>query len=414
MNDSSVDFQLKSQEAQFRVPYELLRKNIKDIQKLDEKQFRKMDELIKEFDKLEGDKKKSKLQQIINSMKLYEKKVQARYEVEQEMISRIRARINKLIELKKIKSLNDQDKLLNWYKDQTNLLIVDYLLRNNQDIDADNPGLLLLKELKFEKLIDYDIILNSNKISNSILINHDLLPLINWIQENKSYLKKTKSNLEFQTRFQEYIEFVKINELSQALKIFNTHLYQFTKSNFNEIKLGSGLLMIDIESFKSNINPHFKKYSNLLSNDRYKYLNDLFLEIYYKIYGIPQNDPLLIYLSIGISSLKTKSCKCSSNKVEDLNFENLLKKKMSSNNKSNNNCPVCSLELNDLSDQLPYSHNVKSSLFDNPVMLPNGNIFDKLRLIQFSKELNLDEKSVKDPITSEIFKTQDLVTMFPT
>jgi macrophage erythroblast attacher len=427
LDEPSVDFHLRTQQANFRVPYELLRKNIKDIQKLDEKQFRKIAELTSDLSKNDVDKK-AKLRQIIASMKHYEKKMRARYDAEQELISRIKTRIAKLTELKTLKEAISADKdhkdadvnrerLLSWYRDQTNLLIVEYLLRNNVT-KGDNPGLALLKDLKFDELVDSDIILKSNQISNSILLNHDLIPLIGWIQENKSYLKKTKSSLEFQSRFQEYIEFIKKGEISSALSIFNSHLAGFTRTNFEEIRLASGLLIFLHDDCLTE-EPKLKKYVDLFSEERYKYLSDLFLEIYYKMYGIPQDDPLLVYLSVGISTLKTKSCKCASTDKEDLNFETLLKKKMNQredpSNPNNHNCPVCSLEMNQLSEQLPYSHNVESFLFDNPVMLPNGNIFDKTKLISYTKGLKtLAEDELMDPITSTTFKIDDLVTMYPT
>lgn len=428
LNEPSVDFHLKLQEGSFKIPYEAIRRNFKSVQKLDEKQFKKLDELYKDFNKATTKKEKLiKLKQVITSLKQFEKKIQTKVKIENELVSRIQHRLDKLNELKELKQLSisdekngvnaiNQDKLLNWYRDQTNLLIADYLLKNSHLIDQ-NPGLLLIKTLGFEKLIDSDIILVSNRISTSIL-NKNLDNLIHWIDENKSHLKKIKSNLEFETRFQEYIELIKQNEMNNAIKLFNTHLSQFTKSNFNEIKLASGLLIF---AKKAQLHPNssnFTKYNTLLSSKRYTYLSDLFLKIYYKMHGISEDDPLLIYLSLGISALKTRSCQC--NPIsKPLNFESILNKKLSTGKEDLNNpsniCPICSLEFNQLSSQLPYSHNVKSYLFDNPVMLPNGNIYDKEKLVNFSKNLTiLNENEVKDPVTTEIYTVDDLVTMYPT
>lgn len=427
LNEPSVDFHLKLQEGSFKIPYEAIRRNFKTVQKLDEKQFKKLDELYKDFNNAPSKKEKVlKLKQIIASLKVFEKKLLSKTKVEKELVSRIQHRLNKLNELKELKQLSidekngvnaiNQDKLLNWYRDQTNLLIADFLLKNSHLIDK-NPGLLLIKTLGFEKLIDSDIILVSNRISTSIL-NHDLGNLIQWIDDNKSHLKKIKSNLEFETRLQDYIELIKKNEMHNAIKLFNTHLSQFTKTNFNEIKLASGMLIF---AKKAQLHPkssNFAKYNTLLSPNRYTYLSDLFLKIYYKMHGISEDDPLLIYLSLGISALKTRSCHCSDS-VKPLNFESILNKKLSSGKEDHNNpsniCPICSLEFNQLSAKLPYSHNVKSYLFDNPVMLPNGNIYDKEKLINYSKNLTiLNENEVKDPVTAEIYDVDDLVTMYPT
>lgn len=428
LNEPTVDFHLKLQEGSFKIPYEALRRNFKTVQKLDEKQFKKIDELYKEFNKASSKKEKlAKLKQIISSLKIFDKKIQSKVKVENELVSRIQCRIDKINELKELKDLSitdgnngtntiNQDKLLNWYRDQTNLLIADYLLKNSHLID-NNPGLLLIKTLGFEKLIDSDIILVSNRISTSIL-DQKLDNLIQWIDENKSYLKKIKSNLEFETRFQEYIELIKKNEMHNAIKLFNTHLSQFTKTNFVEIKLASGLLIFAKKAQMQPKNPNFAKYNTLLSTTRYEYLSDLFLKIYYKMHGISEDDPLLIYLSLGISALKTRSCQCSKS-TKALNFESILNKKLSSGKEDQNNlsnlCPICSLEFNQLASQLPHSHNVKSYLFENPVMLPNGNIYDKEKLIGYSQNLTiLNENEVKDPVTAEIFTLNDLTTMYPT
>lgn len=428
LNEPSVDFHLKLQEGSFKIPYEAIRRNFKTVQKLDEKQFKKLDELFKDFNKPLSKKDKiAKLKQIISSLKVFEKKILSKVKVENELVSRIQARLEKLNELKELKQLSltdektgtnaiNQDKLLNWYRDQTNLLIADYLLKNSHLIDK-NPGLLLIKTLNFEKLIDSDIILVSNRISTSIL-NQNLENLVQWIDDNKSHLKKIKSNLEFETRFQEYIELIKKNEMHNAITLFNTHLSQFTKTNFNEIKLASGLLIFAKKAQLQPTNPNFTKYNTLLSAQRYTYLSNLFLKIYYKMHGISEDDPLLIYLSLGISALKTRSCHCSTS-TKPLNFESILNKKLSSGKEDHSNpsnvCPICSLEFSQLSSQLPYSHNVKSYLFDNPVMLPNGNIFDREKLITYSTNLTiLKENEVKDPITAEIFYVEELVTMYPT
>lgn len=428
LNEPTVDFHLKLQEGSFKIPYEAIRRNFKTVQKLDEKQFKKLDELFKDFNKpLPKKDKIAKLKQIISSLKTFEKKILAKVKVENELVSRIQARLDKLNELKELKQLSltdektgtnaiNQDKLLNWYRDQTNLLIADYLLKNSHLIDK-NPGLLLIKTLNFEKLIDSDIILVSNRISTSIL-NQNLENLVQWIDDNKSHLKKIKSNLEFETRFQEYIELIKKNEMHNAITLFNTHLSQFTKTNFNEIKLASGLLIFAKKAQLQPTNSNFTKYNTLLSAQRYTYLSNLFLKIYYKMHGISEDDPLLIYLSLGISALKTRSCRCSTS-TKPLNFESILNKKLSSGKEDHNNpsnlCPICSLEFNQLSSQLPYSHNVKSYLFENPVMLPNGNIYDREKLVTYSTNLTiLKENEVKDPITAQIFYVEELVTMYPT
>lgn len=417
MNDQTVDFQLKLQEPSFKIPFESMRKNFKAVQKLDEKQFKKFEtDFRARLGKCSTRTEQIKvLRLMISNFKAFERKLQARIKAEDELVERIEARISKFSQLKDIKSDFSEDKLLNWYRNETNLLVIDYLLRNNRDlalvdkISAEDDFFTKLHP-NYKKLIDYDILLTANRIANSITLNRDLGELVSWITDNKSFLKKIKSNLEFETRLQQFIELIVAKDFAGALKAFKQHLTPFTHTNFNEIKLASGLLIFSEKlnpSSPHHANSSFSQYRKLLSASRYNYLSDLFLNIYYKMYGIPKNDPLLIYLSIGISSLKTHQCLVDVNITD---FNELLSKKLS--NVESTSCPICSLEMNQLAKNFPYSHNIKSYLFDNPVMLPNGNIFDKFKLLRFSEIY--DNVEVKDPITSEEFSYSQMVTMFPT
>lgn len=414
LNEPSIDFHVRLQESSLKIPLESIRRNLKGLQKLDEKQFKRTEELVKEVKSCEDkNAQKAKIKQLVNSLKSYEKRMKQAVEQEQNLHQRIIKRVQKLEELQALKESPDtkaeasENRLLKWYRDQTNLLVADYLLKNDRNIES-NSGLLLLKNFQFEDLVDSDIILLSNKIS-SLILKKDLSALVQWINDNKSFLKKIKSTLEFETRFQEYIELIKTADFSGALKLFNEYLVQFTKTNFREIQLATGLLIFSNKAKAQQTNPNFRQYNILLSADRYNFLSDLFLKIYYKLHGIPEDDPLLVYLSIGISSLKTRSC-LSSADHQALSFESILNEKLSRpEHLEQGACPVCSLEFRQLNSLLPYSHNVQSHLFESPVMLPNGNVYDRNILIS---AYSLGD-SVTDPLTFETFGLDEMTTMFP-
>lgn len=417
--EPSVDFHARLQESSLKIPVESMKRNIKGLQKIDEKVFKKTDDLVKEMAKCKTkEAQRQKLKQIVASLKTHEKKVKSKIEVEKNLQTRIRKRLDKLEELKRLKDsgaaihdLNDT-RLLKWYRDQTNLLVADYLLKNDHNVDS-NSGLLLLKSFHFEDMIDSDIILLSNKISSHIL-NKDLGVLIQWINDNKSYLKKIKSRLEFETRFQEYVELVKSSDFSGAIRLFNDYLIQFTRTYFRDIQLATGLLIFAKKAQCNVGNVNFQRYNALLSADRYTYLSDLFLSIYYKMHGIPEEDPLLVYLSVGVSSLKTRSC-LTSHETDVMSFDHILAEKLSTDDHfEQSSCPICSLEFRQLNSLLPYSHVVQSHLFETPVMLPNGNIYDKAKLLAFSKGSNPQGDEIVDPIKLESFTTADMITMFPT
>ncbi|KAH3684526.1 hypothetical protein WICPIJ_004497 [Wickerhamomyces pijperi] len=499
IHDPNVDLQIKLQSYSYRIPLEMIRQNFKTIQKLEERQLKKLEEFKKSLKSSKTPEQTSSIKKsLITSLKLFEKKLTRQVKIEEELLSRINARAEHLAKLKPLQEAYQtspseitKDELLNWYRDQTNLLIITHLLKESNDpnvSDEDKLGLKLMKSLHMEKLVDYDVLTQASRISQDIK-RGKLTSLITWITENKTYLTKIRSELEFQTRFQEYIELIKNDKTKEALAVFQNHLSSFAKTNFDEITQASSLLVINpgsLESLKTknhskydthrepyypslfrNQESHntFSQYLHFFSPDRYESLSEIFQTVYYELHGIPKSDPLMVYLSIGISALKTKSCQCPEIKKSSpiASFEDILREKLqpksdtcqhSASVEENStatiinsirpqipSCPVCSLEFRGLASTLPYAHNTKSSLFENPIMLPNGNIFDRERLIGFtrayltaiktqkidlsghedeyylqtdvSKSYPTGLRGVIDPIEGVWYDCSDMVTVFP-
>lgn len=86
----------------------------------------------------------------------------------------------------------------------------------------------------------------------------------------------------------------------------------------------------------------------------------------------------------------------------------------------NNKCPVCSDSFAKMSESLPYAHHTESKLFENPIMLPNGNIYDSKKLKELAVKLkesnlcNLNENEIMDPIDKRIYPADEFITMYPT
>lgn len=533
ISEPTVDFHLKLNEQSFHIPNELLKKNVRLVNKLIERETKKLQLLFKELDVLLiANEDKSgiiKLNEIIRTVEVFEKKLHKRVNIECELLQRIQYRINYYQSLDRLKQGGDRDGLIAWYQKYTNLLIGDYLTRNGACYDKElkeedqqastwssmsssgtdvtmnddhsiksklksgsissaevskqglyglkveqkfNAGVEFLKQQKLENLLDYDILLAANKISKSLTLDHNLSPLIEWIKENKSYLNNKSSTLEFETRFQEYIEFLKLEDYTNAISCFQQYLVHFIYSNFEDLKLASGLLVfiksckerkpdyatsrekktpgnlfptlkntddcynyffhkraptnssksrpMSLDDFKvkhfSN-NMDFACYMELLDDKRWEKLNELFLREYYSMYGISYHDPLLIYLSLGISTLKTKDCLHVSPPMvsENVELEQYLEKEV-----VRNTCPICSEEFSPIAKDLPYAHHIQSKLFENPVMLPNGNIYDSKKLRALASRLNkkmlysLEDHQVMDPIDRKVYSETDFITMYPT
>lgn len=503
MGEPSINFHIQTQMNLFKIPVELIKKNFKGIQKLVEKQKKQVTEdiaQIKQNPNLPPKDKLIRIDGLIKSFDNYQKKLKVLISKDEELRSRLNARLENLSLLSQYKltnnnnddtSVNDKgteeekdshvrktveeigldlhnNNLINWYRVQTNLLIVDYLIKSNTSNDT-NIGISLLKSLaekdeKYLKLIDYDLFESFNKIYISIARNRDLAPVITWFNENRSFLKKVNSNLEFEINYCKFLSLIEGDDVSKAIEFSKKNLSPYGninnyqpnekgnyEKNLTKLKEIGGLLVyvsIYMASstqnskppFSSNIvvnSPRFQEYEKLLSNERWESLSRCFSENFTKLYSIPKSYPLYIYLSAGLSSLKTKSCYCNtensifnynsskSNLEEDLYEHNLATdKKYRSPSKfykllnKINNCPICSPELYQLSKNLPYAQLI-TSIFNNPFKLPNGNIYSFNKLLSPSNKY-LSEKNtllrmgkIKDPLTREIFLIDNCIRVYP-
>lgn len=87
------------------------------------------------------------------------------------------------------------------------------------------------------------------------------------------------------------------------------------------------------------------------------------------------------------------------------------------------------MELNSLALSVPYAHHTKSSVENDPVMLPNGRVYGRERLLELERKKartdpttfgSDDEyekrkpRKVQDPVTGEEFKWEDVKKVFIT
>lgn len=62
---------------------------------------------------------------------------------------------------------------------------------------------------------------------------------------------------------------------------------------------------------------------------------------------------------------------------------------------------------------MPYAHHTKSTVENDPVVLPNGRIYGRQRLLEMSKKTRyLAEGKVKDPLTREVFEVNQLKKVY--
>lgn len=131
----------------------------------------------------------------------------------------------------------------------------------------------------------------------------------------------------------------------------------------------------------------------MYASSQWSDLADLFIKTHHEMFSLPARPLLHIALSAGLSALKTPSCHSAY--------------ASSSSNASSSTttvCPICSTELNELARGLPYAHHTKSYVENDPVVLPNGRIYGRERLMQMSAKVGLENGDIKDPTTGEIFE----------
>lgn len=139
----------------------------------------------------------------------------------------------------------------------------------------------------------------------------------------------------------------------------------------------------------------------MYSSRRWDDLADLFIKTHHELFSLPTQPLLHIALSAGLSALKTPSCHSAYTS--------------SSSNASSSTtsvCPICSTELNELARNLPYANHTKSYVENDPIVLPNGRIYGRERLLQLSAKVGLEEGQVRDPTTGEIFNTSEILKVY--
>lgn len=492
-------------ESSFKIPYSLLNANFKQYELYLHQETSKLKQKLSLINDLisagtldDEENALSELNDMIKNVNTFEKQLNHKTNKEWNLLMRIKKRAKFYSEMNINYEKNDFKGINEWYQKYTNLLIADYLIRNctleqqhevekeTGDPDLCNPGIMFLKQKHMEHLIDTDVLTEANEISISLTSEHNLKPLMEWIESNKQRLVRRKSHLEFKANFQKYIELLLNFDLGGAIHCLQTCLFKYIGNHFDEVTGACGLLVyiercIEQTTFQSRSNTpdsssedinctnpkqdsksgtyfnndddvyryffhcsapnseiniidptettsvtniqhlfnakNLEKYTNLLDQSSWSNLSDLFLDEYYSIYNIPKNDPLLIYISLGVSALKTKECLHDRPQI-DTHYDVL--DHYSSDDKFENPCPVCSKYFAPLSEDLPYAHHTESKLFDNPVMLPSGNVFDSSRLKLLADTLKekgivkLKIGEIIDPIEKTVFSESDFITMYPT
>ncbi|KAG8177877.1 hypothetical protein JTE90_004271 [Oedothorax gibbosus] len=277
-----------------------------------------------------------------------------------------------------------------WKKKRLDRMLVDHFLRCGYY----NTALKLARHSNIEDLTNINLFLVSKEVEES-LMRHETASCLNWCYDNKSKLRKLKSSLEFNLRQQEFVELIRqdlrIEAIRHARKYFAASLEE---DHLKDVQRVMGLLAFPL---CTKIHP----YKEYFDSSRWEKLVLQFRHDNFKLYQLSSVSVFTVSLQAGLSALKTPIC---------------YKKE----GERNADCPVCSPALNQLAQNLPYSHCSQSRLVchisgdplnehNHPLMLPNGYVYGEVALKQMALENN---GKVTCPRTKGVFDIKDAEKIF--
>eukprot|EP00300_Choanocystis_sp_HF-7_P006859 c14948_g1_i1.p1 GENE.c14948_g1_i1~~c14948_g1_i1.p1 ORF type:complete len:381 (+),score=77.13 c14948_g1_i1:28-1170(+) len=272
--------------------------------------------------------------------------------------------------------------------ERTNRLIVDFMLRRG----CYETATRFCRESGLEKLVDVGIFVKAREIEDA-LENGSCAPAIRWCSENRTRLRKLKSDLEFRLRLTEFIELVQ-QGAKDARQYAQKHLAVTEEPYWSQV-LEAMAILVYCNSPTSAVR------AKLLPPSRWHDLKLLFRKWHHALYGLTPEPVLCITLHAGLIALKTPHC-------TDPSLQNP-------------SCPVCNKYLNELAQTLPSTQH-RSRLIcrmsgdvmdhDNPPMaLPNGHAYSS-KALQSMADSNLGY--VTCPVTHETYHIRELKKVFIT
>ncbi|KIN05936.1 hypothetical protein OIDMADRAFT_38343 [Oidiodendron maius Zn] len=385
-----------------RLPFELLRKNFKVAHFHVEKESTAVKSTLRDTanaslnSHASPDDVLKNVDSMLARMRGLKRKLEACAEEEARLQQQSQSRVRHLGELYSMQSLDDV-KYERWSRTRLDRLLVDYLLRNGYKDSAT----ALAKEKGINDLVDVETFIQMSRIRES-LRNGRVTEALAWCNENKKDLRRMESNLEFMLRFQQYVELVRTQDQSKLLESIThakKYLTPFKDSYPREVQQACGLLAFPPGT-------QARPYNDLYSQTRWNTLANLFMETHNSLLALPSVPLLHIALSAGLSALKTPSCH--SSHISSISSISPT----SSSSITTSVCPICSTELNSLARNVPYAHHTKSHVESDLVLLPNGCVYGRERLEEYSKRAGLDDNVVKDLRSGETFSIDDLKKVY--
>lgn len=362
---------LRAQEyGTLKVPYEMLNKRFRIAQKTLDREVHTLNGCFKEIEDRcstttsnpSSNEVVSMLDGVIDRLRSAKRKATDAIEKEEFSSNLCKRRVQHLKQhASPIQSVVAEWKTTRFYR-----MVVDHLLH----CGFYDTALKLARECGITDLVNADVFITAREVEQS-LEKKDLGSCLNWCHDNRSRLRKLKSNLEFTLHLQQFIELVRGNDLMGAVR----HARKFfanaeINNQFDEVKQVMGLLVF-------NSSPHLSPYKELMSENRWKLIKEQFRYENYRLHQLGELSIFKVTLQAGLSGLKTHQCYDKTSKSLE--------------------CPVCSPVFNKLADPLPFAHCAQSRIVccitgdlmnenNHPMMLPNGYVYGEKGLRKIAND----------------------------
>jgi len=375
-----------------KAPHEGMNKAFRQSHKLLEKEMAQVSTVVSELvgrTDISTDEAHASLDKLVTKLQGLKRKLEESKKEEEGHIQRFKARVD---HIKAFYKKEDPESLARWHASRVDRVMVDYMLREG----LYEPAIQLAREANIVDLVDIDIFVSSRKVIEG-LKHHDCTEALQWCADNRSKLKKIRSNLEFSLRIQEFVELVRASKLPQAIGYARKHLSPCATTNMEEIQKA----MATLAFLKDTSCP---RYQPLFDIRRWEDLVAQFKHDCYALFSLTATSLLSVSLEAGLSALKTPMCADSDSTSK------------------NTNCPVCNEQFNKIAKDLPCALHSHSRLVcritgdimneDNPPMvLPNGQAYSKKGLNELAAKNN---GRVVCPQTGVAYKFEELKKAFIT
>jgi macrophage erythroblast attacher len=387
-----------------RLPHELVKRNFRNTQRYVERERDNVLPALKDTanasltSKSTPEQTLASLDAMISRMQNFKRKFEKLQTEEESLHDHTAKRIKHLQDLFEINSLGDV-KYDEWARIRLDRLTVDYLLRSGYSKTASS----LAEAKNISHLIDMDTFTSCHKIAAS-LSRGETKDALAWINENKTSLKKLinqpfkSTTLEFELRFQQYIELVRANRTIEAREHASIHLSPHASSRPEPVMHAAGLLAYSPDT-------PTEPYKTLFSASRWPRLSELFLETHHTLLSLPVQPLLHVALSAGLSALKTPACHSAYNLASSSTPGHA---RIATNTSL---CPICSMELNDLARNVPYAHHTTSSVEPDPVVLPNARIYGRGTLEELQRKMTISSGGPDQVVIGKTGQVVDPTTL---